>query len=46
VNRVHVVCRDCRFEGLAPSEEAADRAVDAHEQKEDGHTVATEAVTP
>ena len=46
MSRVHVVCRDCCFEGIAPSEAAADRAVDAHDRKEDGHTVVTGVVTP
>ncbi|WP_418283923.1 hypothetical protein [Halorubrum sp. DTA46] len=40
MSRAHVVCRDCLFEGLAPSVEAGHRAVDAHRAKEDGHTIA------
>jgi hypothetical protein len=31
----HVVCHCCPFEGLAPSEAAAERAVDAHHEKEE-----------
>lgn len=39
MSRTHVVCRDCPFEGVAPSEEVADDAVEAHERKEPDHEV-------
>jgi len=42
--KFHVVCHGCLFEGLAPSDDAAQRAVDAHARKHPDHEVDTQQV--
>jgi hypothetical protein len=33
--KCHVVCHRCTFEGVAPSREFAEKAVEAHNRKDD-----------